>query len=70
MTWLVAIGSWSSIFTAVFTGLSKILELTFLLDFVPIFGPIVSFFANFGTVELFGRSIQKHFYNLLQMKKW
>ena len=48
---------------------SQILKATWALDIVPLVGSIVSFFANFATVKLFGIAIQKHFFNLLTDEK-
>ena len=66
---LAALGPWDSIPIGMLTTASQLLKLTFVLDIIPIVGSVVSFFANFGTVKLFGKAIQKHFYNLLNDEK-
>ena len=66
---LAAIGPLDSIHTKMLTLLSQILKATWALDIVPLVGSIVSFFANFATVKLFGIAIQKHFFNLLTDEK-
>ena len=62
---LAAIGPLDSIHTKMLTLLSQILKATWALDIVPLVGSIVSFFANFATVKLFGIAIQEHFFNLI-----
>ena len=69
VTRLAAIGPWDSIATGMLTLSSQILKATWALDIFPIVGSIVSFFANFATVKLFGNAIQKHFFNLITDEK-
>ena len=66
---LAALGPWDSIPIGMLTTASQLLKLTFVLDIIPAVGSVVSFFANFGTVESFGKAIQKHFHNLLNDEK-
>lgn len=66
---LAAIGPFDSIYTGMLNLSSQILKATWALDIVPLVGSIVSFFANFATVTLFGKAIQKHLFNLITDEK-
>ena len=66
---LAAIGPFDSIYIGMLNLLSQVLKATWALDIVPLVGSIVSFFANFATVTLFGKAIQKHLFNLITDEK-
>jgi uncharacterized protein (DUF697 family) len=64
-TRLATVGPWSSVPVGLLTASSQILKLTWVLEIFPVVGSIASFCTNFLTIELFGRSIQRHFFNLM-----